>query len=95
MATVRWLGRAPAIAQKTQITLSGTPAADDIIAIDGWTDPPNVFKIASDKITDYPSYVGAPFLLGRDNTRIYILRDDAIAVTFTVDTNYQPRRLTI
>jgi len=68
----------------------------DIVAMDGITDPPNVFLInASNKITDYPTYVGAPFTLGRETTRIYLLRDDDKDVTFTVDIKYQPQFLVI
>jgi len=67
----------------------------DEIAIDGITDPPNVFKISSAKVTDYPDYVGAPFTLGRENTRIYMLREDVKGATFTVDITYQPQFLVI
>jgi len=68
----------------------------DVIAIDGITDPPNVFILsATDKIEDFPDYVGKPFSLGRENTRIYVLRDDTNAVTFASDIRYQPRFLII
>ncbi len=67
-------------------------AAADIIAIDGITDPPNVFIIdAVDRIEDFPDYVGNPFKLGREGTRIYMIRDDVPAVTFQVDTKFRPR----
>ena len=71
-------------------------AAADILAMDGITDPPNVFKIdGGDDIVDYPSYVGAPFTLGREKTRVYVLRDDLKSVTFDCDLKYQPQFLVI
>jgi hypothetical protein len=67
-------------------------ADTDIIAIDGITDPPAVFKIdGSGNILDTPDYVGAPFDLGREDTRIYVLRNDVKGVTFAVDVKYQPQ----
>ena len=64
----------------------------DVLGIDAITDPPNVFITDSvDRIEDFPDYVGNPFLLGREPTRIYILRDDAVVVTFASDIKYQPR----
>ncbi|KKK59422.1 hypothetical protein LCGC14_3034560, partial [marine sediment metagenome] len=71
-------------------------AAADILAIDSITYPPAVFKIdATDKVQDMPNFDGKPFYLGRENTRIYILRDDVPAVTFALDTKYQPRHLVV
>jgi hypothetical protein len=77
------------------VVIIDSVAADDILAIDAITDPPNVFKIVSDLVSAYPSCNGAPFTLGRKSTRIYVLRDDVPAATFTVDTKYQPRFLGI
>ncbi len=70
-------------------------ADTDILAIDGITDPPNVFKITADLITDYPDRVGNPFVLGRESTRIYVLRNDVKAVTFASDLKYQPQHILI
>ena len=71
-------------------------ATTDVIAIDGLTDPNNVFIItAAGAIEDYPDYVGKPFSLGRETTRVYFLRDDDKAMTFTVDVKYQPQFLVI
>jgi len=64
--------------------------------VDSITDPPNVFLIdGSDNIDDFPDYVGNPMMLGRESTRLYILRDDVKAVTYTVDITYQPQFLVI
>jgi len=71
-------------------------AAADLIAIDSIHDPPGVFILsAASKIEDYPDYVGKPFDLGRENTRIYMLRDDVKGVTFTTDITYQPQFMVI
>lgn len=71
-------------------------ASTDRLAIDGLTDPPNVFFIdASEIITDYPDYIGRPFTLGRENTRLYILRDDLKTVTFSSNVKYQPQFLMV
>ncbi len=68
----------------------------DVLAIDSVSETPGVYVLdTSDTITEYPDYVGSPFYLGRDNTRIYILRDDAITATFAVDVKYVPRFLTV
>ena len=68
----------------------------DALAIDNITDPPNVYTIsAGGTILDYPDYVGSPFTLGRENTRLYFLRNDGTAMTFTVDVKYQPQHLVI
>lgn len=71
-------------------------AAADVLVIDGITDPPNVFILSvTGKIEDYPDYVGKPFTLGREDTRLYILRDDVKGVTFASDVKYQPQFLVI
>ncbi len=71
-------------------------AAADVLALDNLTDPPNIFILsAANKIEDFPTYVGAPFNLGRENTRIYVIRDDVKAVTFASDIKYQPQFLII
>jgi len=70
--------------------------ADDVIAVDGITDPPNVFILdGSGNIQDYPTCVGKPFTLGRENTRLYVLRDDVKGVTFASDVKYQPLFLVV
>lgn len=64
----------------------------DVVASDGITDPPNVFILsATNVIEDFPDYVGNPFQLGRESTRIYVLRDDAKTVTFSSNVKFQPR----
>lgn len=68
----------------------------DALAIDNITDPPNVYTIsAGGTILDYPDYVGAPFPLGRENTRLYFLRNDGTSMTFAVDVKYQPNFLVV
>jgi len=70
--------------------------ADDVIAVDGITDPPNVFILDGiGNIQDYPTCVGKPFTLGRENTRLYVLRDDVKGVTFASDVKYQPLFLVV
>ncbi len=69
-----------------------TSGAADIIALDAISERPNVFVIdSSGNITGYPVKLGAPFNLGRESTRIYVLRDDAITATFALDVKYIPQ----
>lgn len=71
-------------------------ASDDVVVIDGISDPTGVFFVdGSDKIENTPDYVEGPFTLGREITRIYVLRDDDKDMTFTVDLKYQPQFLVI
>lgn len=78
------------------VVIISSVAAAGVIAVDSITDPPNVFLIdGSDNIDDFPDYVGNPMMLGRESTRLYILRDDVKAVTYTVDITYQPQFLVI
>lgn len=71
-------------------------AAADALAIDSITDPNNVFIISTGGVIEnYPDYIGKPFTLGRETTRIYFLRDDDKDMTFTVDAKYQPLFLVI
>ncbi len=77
------------------IVIIGSTVANATYAIDGITSPKNVYRISADKVSDYPSYVGAPFSLGRETTRIYMLRDDGKTVTFTTDVKYQPQFMVI
>ncbi len=74
-----------------------TDVADtDIIALDGVSEEGGAFLLDSDgNIAGYPTYEGAPFAIGRETTRIYVLRDDVPAVTFTLDIKYVPRFLTV
>jgi len=77
------------------VIASDVPAANKL-AIDSISDPPGVFLLdASNKIIDVPTYVGSAFTLGRENTRIYFLRDDVKGVTFAVDITYQPKFLVV
>ena len=71
-------------------------AAADVIGIDSITDPANVFIMDSvDRIEDFPDPTGRPFMLGREPTRIYVLRDDVIGVTFASDIKYQARFMVV
>ena len=71
-------------------------AAADVIGIDSITDPANVFIMDSvDRIEDFPDPTGRPFSLGREPTRIYVLRDDVIGVTFASDIKYQARFMVV
>ncbi len=67
-------------------------SSTDVLAIDGITNPDAVYKLnTSSQITDCPSYLGAPFTLGRESTRIYFLRNDFPSTKLAVDTKYQAR----
>ena len=46
---------------------------------------------SSRDIEDYPDYVGKPFDLGRENTRLYVIRSDTKEATFTSDVKYRPQ----
>ncbi len=71
-------------------------AAADVIGIDSITDPANVFIMdTSNRIEDFPDPTGRPFMLGREPTRIYVLRDDVIGVTFASDIKYQSRFMVV
>ncbi len=71
-------------------------ASTDTLALDGITDTAAIYKVnSSDNVTAYPDYAGNVFMLGRDNTRIYFLKNEFPSTTFTVDVTYQPRFLTI
>jgi len=66
------------------------------LVIDGITDPPNVFIVNnSNEIKDYPIYVGAPFRLGRESTRIYLIQDEDAYDTCDSYITYQPQFLVI
>jgi len=68
----------------------------DTLAIDGISSPKQVYTIdGSDKVSDIRNSKGIPFDLGRENTRIYILRDDNKDMDFTSTITYQPRYLVI
>lgn len=78
----------------------GVVIVDDVssaysLTVDSITDPPAVFTSAAGAILDCPDYVGYPFTLGRESTRIYILRNEAKSITFALDTKYQPQFLLI
>ncbi|KKL63201.1 hypothetical protein LCGC14_2177470 [marine sediment metagenome] len=77
------------------LVIINSTAADATYAIDGITNPSNVYRISSDLVNDYPTYVGSPFILGREITRIYMLRDDGKTVTFTTDVTYQPQFMVV
>ncbi len=62
-------------------------------ALDGISREKAVYKLSGAAVSSLASYVGAPFDMGLENTRIYLLRDDAITATYSVDLKYQPRFL--
>lgn len=71
-------------------------AAADVIGIDGITDPANVFIMdTEDRVEAFPDPTGRPFSLGREPTRIYVLRDDVRTVTFSQDLKYEARFMVI
>ena len=71
-------------------------AVADLIAMDGITDRENIFILsAGGLIEDIPDIVGAPFSLGRESTRIYVLRDDDKDMSWQSDITYQPQFLLI
>jgi len=73
------------------IILDDTDSAD-VLALDGITDSPAVYKIdGSDNVSEYLDFVGNVFTIGRESTRIWVLRDDPPAGTFAVDIQYLPR----
>ena len=47
------------------------------------------------EITDAVEFQGRPFTLGRENTRIYILRNDVPAVIYQVESLVRPRYLDV
>ncbi len=78
------------------ITIIPSVKPTDQIAIDGIADPPQVYILSSGgTINAFPDYRGEPFTLGRENTRIYMLKSDGTATTFTSDITFQPQFLSI
>lgn len=75
------------------VAIVGSVPDGSMIALDGITNPNAVFQLSGGNILDLMTYAGKPFTIGREDTRIYILRDDIIAATFAVDVKYQPRFL--
>ena len=68
----------------------------DDLALDGITDPERVFvTTGATVILDYPDYVGKPFTLGRESTRLYFLRDDLGTEANRSVVTYQPQFLVI
>lgn len=62
---------------------------------DSISDPPIVFISYANVFYNQPNYVGKPFTIGRETTRLYVLRDDTKDVTFASNIKYQPRFLLI
>ena len=76
--------------------IAGSINPTDVLAIDGITESPEVYTLTTGgSISNYPDKRGSPFTLGRENTRLYVLKDDVKATTFAVDLQYQPLYLTI
>lgn len=63
----------------------------DVLASDGISDPQNVLVLdGSDVIQRIPDYVGLPLTYGREDFRLYVIRDDvAVGVTFSSVITYQ------
>lgn len=76
------------------VIISTTKVGDGIV-MDGITSPTAVYSTVANVIVDKPGYVGTPFSLGRETTRLYIVRDDDNSVTFASDVKYQPQFLVI
>ena len=77
------------------VIIDDVPAANKL-ALDSITEPAGAYILdATDKVDDVPDFIGRPFTLGRETTRIYLLRDDGKTVTFTVDITYQPQFLVV
>ncbi len=73
-------------------------AAADVVCVDTISDPASVFftdNAVPPVIEATPDYVGAPFDIGREDTRIYIHRDDVKAVSLTSDLKLQPQFMMI
>ncbi len=67
----------------------------DTIVIDGLSDNENVYLTSGGTVTAIPDYIGKPFTIGRENTRIYMVRNDGTAMNFTSDIIYRPNFLII
>lgn len=66
-----------------------------VLVMDGITAPPLVFETITNTESRMPDYIGSPFTLGRETTRLYVLRDATKAVTFASDVKYQPQFIVI
>ena len=68
--------------------------ADDAILLDTMGDAPGIYHPdASNVAREFADFSGAPFSIGPDDTRVYILRDDAgdpSAVSFSAAAKYAP-----
>ena len=68
--------------------------ADDALALDTLGDAPGVYLLDSSGVArGFADFAGAPFSIGPEDTRIYILRDDAgdpSAVRFAATPKYAP-----
>jgi hypothetical protein len=68
----------------------------DVLALDSISDPPVVLILdGSGNLQSVPSRTGTPPLLGREDTRIYVLKADHSDLTFTTAITYQPQFLFI
>ena len=68
--------------------------ADDSLLLDAMGDAPGVYVLdASGAAREFADFAGAPFSIGPEDTRVYILRDDVgdpSAVRFQVSPKYAP-----
>jgi len=67
----------------------------DIIIIDGISDPPIVAQISGTAIQDLYNFRGTPFTMGRESTRIYVLRDDVNTAVVYSNITYQPQFMVV
>ena len=72
----------------------GSVGADDAILLDTMGDAPGVYVLdSSGAAREFADFAGAPFSIGPEDTRVYILRDDAgapSAVRFETAPKYAP-----
>jgi len=67
-------------------------AAADLLAMDNISDRNNVYILtAGELISSVPAIEGAPFSLGRESTRLYMIRDDVKEMTYASDIIIQPQ----
>ena len=69
-----------------------TVGATDTLLIDSLSRRGQIYLLdGSDNVQQVADYLGRPLRLSSQGTRIYVLRDDGVGVTFAVSGKYQPR----
>ena len=75
------------------VIVDGVDTTDRVL-IDSFSDSPGVYLLdATDVVQKYADFTGGPFVLGTEDTRIYVIRDepsDPTAVRFTLNVTYTP-----